>query len=389
MSRIKRIPIERLEVGMYVTDQTAGVAEKSLNQKGLIRKQKTVDKLKEKSITEIYIDVDKGKDSQFSTPISTNPVAYEPSVPLEEERKKAASVHNEALDLVDNLMQDIKVGKAVDVAEVEELADDINNSVLNNQNALLCLSQIREKDRYLLEHSVNVGLLIGIFSRHLGYDAKTVHQLITGALLHDIGKILVPDEILHKPGKLTDKEWIEMKRHVVYGQQVLLKSEGITDIAMAICGQHHERLDGSGYPLGLADKDLSTYGRIAAIVDVYDAITASRVYHDGMLPSVALKRMLEWSGDHLDKTLVYHFIRCMSVYPIGTVVELNNQKAGVVSETHTTRPDSPRVRVCFDIRSGRVEETATVVNLAHPESELKIVKTRDPDELGIAIGDYL
>jgi cyclic di-GMP phosphodiesterase len=388
MPQIKRIPIAKLEVGMYVSEQNQGIAGGTLNQRGLVQHQKTIDKLASRPLTEIYIDTEKGIDCEFSVPVETNTPPYVAAVTLEKERVRAEAVHAEALSLVDNIMHDVKLGKVIDVAATEDLADEINVSVFNNRSALLCLSQIREKDRYLLEHSINVGILMGIFSRHLGYADDIVHQLITGAILHDIGKILVPNEILHKPGKLTNDEWEEMKRHVTYGQQTLLKSEGISDIAMVICSQHHERLDGTGYPLTLTDTDISVYGRLAAIVDVYDAITASRVYHDGMTPFVAMKRLLEWSGDHLDKTLVYHFIRCMSVYPVGTLVELNNGKVGIVIETNATKPDSPIVKVIYNARHNH-HEPATILDLSNSRVEAKVVNTRDPKELQITLGDFL
>ena len=388
MPLIKRIPISKLEIGMYISEQSKGVANDTLNAKGLIKHQKTIDKLLDRPIKEIYIDIEKGKDSDFSVPINTNTPAYKPLLPLAEERSRAHAIYHEAIDLVDNLMADVKLGKAIDVVPMEELASDISGSVFNNQNALLCLSQIREKDRYLMEHSVNVSILMGIFSRHLGYTGNTLHQLITGALLHDIGKILVPDEILHKRGKLTDAEWVEMKRHVTYGEKILLKSEGISEIALAICGQHHERLDGAGYPRAKKDSDINIYGRLAAIVDVYDAITASRVYHDGLTPFVAMKRLVKWSNNHLDKTLVYHFIRCMSVYPVGTLVELNNGKLGVVIETKTNTPDSPVVRVFYNARHNHYEHTK-VIDLSKTNTETHIINTRDPKELDIDLHEFL
>ncbi len=278
--------------------------------------------------------------------------------------------------------------KAIDVTPVAELAEDINNSILNNVNALQCLSQIREKDKYLLEHSVNVGILMSIFSTFLGFDKATVKELTTGALLHDIGKIRVPSEILNKPGALTDEEWTEMRRHVIYGQAVLTKSPGISDIAKSICAQHHERLDGSGYPIGMAGEDIDTYGRLAAIVDVYDAVTASRCYHEGMSPFKAMKLLLSLADNHFDKTLVYSFIRCMSVYPVGTLVELNNGHAGVVIESNLETPNKPRLRMFYNIKHKRYEKPQ-VLDLARTKAPLEIIKTWHPEELGIKIDEFL
>ena len=203
---------------------------------------------------------------------------------FEEERQRAEQIYSEARSLVNTLVNDVKMGKAIEVGPIETLAHEVGESLFNNCNALLCLSQIREKDQYLLEHSINVGVLMGVFARFLGYESDTLHQLITGAILHDIGKIRVPDHVLNKAGRLTDQEWEEMRNHVLYGEEVLLKSEGISDIALSICAEHHEKLNGAGYPRKLKAEQISVYGRLASVVDIYDALTADRVYHKGRSP---------------------------------------------------------------------------------------------------------
>ncbi|MFL0804160.1 MAG: HD-GYP domain-containing protein [Agarilytica sp.] len=388
MSNIKRISVSKLEVGMYVTNQTEGLADANMQEKGFIKRPETLQKIQSKGVRDVFIDISKGKDSAFAAPILPKDASFKPRVPLRAERAKAQRVYGEARGLVSDVLNNVKMGKAIDVAPVAELAEDINNSILNNPNALQCLSQIREKDKYLLEHSVNVGILMSIFSTYLGFDKPTVKELTTGALLHDIGKIRVPSEVLNKPGALTDEEWVEMKRHVVYGQAVLTKSEGISDIAKSICALHHERLDGSGYPMGLEGDDIQIYGRIAAVVDVYDAVTASRCYHDGMSPFKAMKLLLSLADNHFDRSLVYSFIRCMSVYPVGTVVELDNGRLGVVIESNLETPNKPRLRIFYNMTHKHYEKPS-LLDLASSSVEHEIVKTWHPDELDINIDDFL
>lgn len=388
MSNIKRIPVGKLEVGMYITDETDGVADGHIQDKGFVRREDTIVKLRGKGVKEFVIDISKGKDSDFAIPIISKDHAFKSRLTLKQEKDNARKVFGETRDLVSGLLNDAKLGNAIDVAPINDLADDINHSILNNPNALLCLSQIREKDKYLLEHSVNVGILISVFATYLGFEKQTVKELTTGGLLHDIGKIRVPDEVLHKPGKLSAEEWVEMKRHVPYGQAVLSKSEGISDIAKSICGLHHERLDGTGYPLGLSHDAIDIYGRIAAIVDVYDAVTASRCYHDGMPPSKAMKLLLSMSGSHLDKSLVYSFIRCMSVYPAGALVELDDGRLGVVIESNPEAPNKPTLRVFYNIKN-RHYEKPFILDLASSSTKKEIVKTIHPDEIGININDFL
>ncbi len=373
---------------MYITDQTEGIADGKMLQKGFIRRPETLKKILSKGVIDVFIDVGKGEDSAFATPILSKETTFRPRVTLVEEREKADKVYGEARGLVEDVLNNVKMGRAIDVTPVAELAEDINNSILNNANALLCLSQIREKDKYLLEHSVNVGILMSIFSTYLGFDKVTVKELTTGALLHDIGKIRVPTEILNKPGSLTDEEWVEMKRHVAYGQAVLAKSEGISDIAKSICALHHERLDGSGYPIGIIGDDIDIYGRLGAIVDVYDAVTASRCYHEGMSPFKAMKLLLSLAGNHFDKGLAYSFIRCMSVYPVGTVVELGNGRLGVVIETNTELPNKPRLRVFYNMKHKHYEKPS-VIDLSSSMVDLEILKTWHPDDLGINIDKFL
>jgi len=388
MQPIKRIPIDKLEVGMYVTEQTENLTENELRAKGFIKRDETLNKLKSKGIKELYIDVSRGKDSPFALPLESDSTPSQHKVSLKKERARAEKVYREARGIIGNIIKDVKVGNPIDVAPIEALAEDINNSVLNNPNALLCLSAIREKDKYLLEHSINVGILMGIFSKSLGYDREVVHQLVTGALLHDIGKIRVPSEILNKPGKLTPEEWIEMKRHVAYGESVLQNSQGITEIAMSICGTHHERLDGSGYPMGLKDQEISVYGRLAAIVDVYDAMTADRVYHKGKSPADAISFLLTLGDHHLDKGLVYEFIRCMSLYPVGTLVELSNGKLAVVISMNTLRPDKPLVKAFYNLRH-KHHETPKEINLAKPLQDIEIVSAVDPNGLDFSVAEFI
>lgn len=388
MSLIKRIPINKVELGMYVSDLTPGIDENELRPRGFIRRWETVDKLSDMGLDEIYIDTQRGIDSPFALPVPTNEDKMIPKVPLEKEREQAEKIYVEAKGLINNLLKNVKIGKPIDIAPVKQLAEDINTSVLNNHNALLCLAAIREKDQYLLEHSVNVGVLMGIFARFLGYEIDTVHQLVTGALLHDIGKIRVPNQVLNKPGVLTPEEWVEMKRHVVYGQEALLKSQGISDVCLSICGMHHERLDGDGYPMGLKDYQINNYARLAAIVDVYDALTATRVYKKGRPPADVMKFILELTDEHLDRELVLLFIRCMSVYPVGTLVELSNSKLAVVISTYHKTPDTPLVKIIYNTRHKHYEKPE-VLDLASPRIDLTITGAVNPEHYQININDFI
>jgi len=401
---IKKITIDQLKPGMYVADlNNQWVPKSNASRSGIIKYQSTIDKVRALGVQEIYIDTDKGVDCPDGIPVDAvkqlqaeqfDSISVQSGTrasvrtSVEAERERAHKLYGQTKNLIGGILEDIKQGKSVDAEAVDNSAADLVSSLDANENALACLSYIRSKDEYLLEHSINVGLLMGIFARSKRMDNDLTRQLVAGGLLHDIGKILVPDEILNKPGKLTPEEWEEMKRHVSYGEQILDVTPGLTDVTRSICALHHERLDGSGYPRNLPEEQITLPGRMSAICDVYDAVTADRVYHVGMAPNEALKKLIEWSIFHLDKDLVYDFIRCLSVYPVGTLVELSNGRAGVIVEANRRQPKLPLVRVFFNTRHQHQVE-AHLVNLADAKVEIEIINTLDARALGIDIRPFM
>jgi HD-GYP domain-containing protein (c-di-GMP phosphodiesterase class II) len=181
-------------------------------------------------------------------------------------------------------------------------------------------------------------------------DPTTLKALEAAAVLHDMGKVGVPEHILNKPGKLTEAEFEIMKKHVDLGLETLEQTPGISQTVLQVAGEHHERFEGTGYPKRLKGSDISLLGRMAAIVDVYDALTSNRVYHRGMEPPEALKKLFEWSSHHFDEELVQHFIQAIGIYPVGTLVRLESERLAVVIEQGEQGLLHPKVRVIFDIR---------------------------------------
>ncbi|WP_439133213.1 HD-GYP domain-containing protein [Pseudomaricurvus sp.] len=401
MTTIKKISLAQLRVGMYVTqvDKTSA-AGANLRAQGLITREDTIERFRQQGMQECFIDTAKGDDCPEGIPLKPlrNPVETHfpqcdedfpvPRVPYEEERENAIRVRNKALMLVSDVMHDVKMGRSVDRSAVDNIALDITESLVNNQNALLSLMYMGEKDEYLLEHSMNVAVLMGVLARSLGYRDEELHHLVMGAFVHDVGKIRVPESILHKPGKLELTEWEEMKRHVDYGIEALEAIDNFPEIAMAICTEHHERLDGTGYPSRKPAAQISRQGRMGAVVDVYDAITSDRVYHKGLEPNAALKKMLEWSGDHLDRELVYQLIRCVGVYPAGSMVQLDSGHVGVVLEVCTRQPAQPRLKLVYDGRR-QLKMQEKIINLADTDLYGNIASAVVPSTFGLNARDYL
>jgi HD-GYP domain-containing protein (c-di-GMP phosphodiesterase class II) len=400
MSELKSILPNQLQVGMYITKIEGGENTKKLNSEGLLTRQSTVDRIVSLDVTKIVIDTNKGIDCvgsksykpAASFDMSTKAVAKEDigssTVSFADEMKNATELHSKALSLVSDVMNDVKLGRALDLTSVDTVASEITQSLINNQNALASLMRVRSMDSYLLEHSLNVSVLMGILSRSMGFHDDVIKELVLGAFIHDVGKIRVADEILHKPGKLNGEEWAEMQRHVNYGIEAIQDVDGISQIAKDICAQHHEKLDGKGYPFGLAGDEIAQHSRMGSVVDVYDAITANRCYHKGMEPTIALKRMLTWTGDHLDKQLVYQLIRCLGVYPPGSLVELESGHVGMIQEVRSMQPNQPIVQMVYNTKKKQMLD-GQVVDLRKHDNFGAIVSAVSPESYQINVDDFI
>jgi len=401
---IKKISVDQLKPDMYVSDLNCDwIPHHNFQKEGRIPDQSIIDEIRRRGIREVYIDTARGLDAGDDTLTATevdrnNQAALDKAAALkpdhkarngvQEELLKANKIHTQAKGLVSNVLKDVKLGRAIDVEAFDRLADGMVDSVLRNHNALACLGRIREKDNYLLEHSINLAVLMGIFAKSMKIDRETMHQTIVGAMLHDIGKVMIPDEVLHKPGKLSDDEFAIMRNHVVFSRELLKKTPGVSELTIKVAAQHHERIDGSGYPEGLHDCDICREGKMCAIADVYDAITADRVYHKGLPPTMALKKLLEWSGTHLDQTLVHRFIRSMGIYPVGSLVKLKSQRLAVVIEASETDQRLPLVKVIYSTSSQRYLPVE-IIDLSKPTTQDEILQAVDPARFGIRLNDFI
>ena len=366
---IKLIPVTRLQAGMYVHDLNCGWLQHGfVRNRFLVASADDVRKVREIGVTEIYVDTGRGLDPDALPAPDAAPAAPEAApepgpqhtapapaeAPAVHTPAKAASsferahaLHREANQIVRDMLGDIRLGKQIEMEKVEPLVGRIVDSIFTQQDALLPLARLKQHDNYTFQHSVSVCALMTAFARTLEVPHETIREIAVGALLHDVGKARVPDEILNKPGKLTDAEFDRMKSHVVQSKIILQATPGISPIALDVAAQHHERFDGSGYPNKLAGQGISLYGRMGAIVDVYDAITSDRVYHKGMAPTEALRKLLDWSAKHFEPRLVKAFIRSVGIYPTGALVRLESKRLAVVQAQHADNPMQPTVKVIF------------------------------------------
>lgn len=253
----------------------------------------------------------------------------------------ARKVRDKTRNYIDTMLTEAKMGRVVDTQKAKELVAELASNIATSLDASMWLTQLKSRDEYTAIHSLNVCVLSLTFGRALKLSQDELQELGLGALLHDIGKMRIPLNILNKPGKLTYDEFEIMKSHPDIGYELLRKEKNISKEVLTIVRNHHERLNGQGYPDKLSDKSISYFTKIVSITDVYDAVTSDRVYHDGMTPHDAMQRLYEWMPDNFDKNLIQQFIRILGIYPIGSVVELKTGHIGLVvklNEAHRLKP---------------------------------------------------
>ncbi len=327
------------------------------------------------------------------TPGHRRPPRYQDVTVLEEEIGQAREIVTETREAVYDIMGDVRLGRSINTTAAKKVVADMVDSVIRNPDALMCLNQLKDKDEYTALHSLRVCVLALAFGRHLDLTDEELNLLGIGALLHDVGKMKVSNDIINKPGKLTDEEFAIMKSHVPHGVSILEQTHGIPSVSIDVARYHHERYAGGGYALGSAGDQIGLFGSIGAIVDCYDAITSDRSYHSGMSAHDALKKMYSWRGRDFQPLLVEQFIQCMGIYPIGSVVELNNGSIGVVISINRTRRLKPKVAMVLNSDKTPFSP-AKVIDLMLQVVEggnrgLEIRKVLPPGEHGVIPTKYI
>ena len=404
---IKRIPADRLKIGMFIHDFNCSWVDHPFLRNSLkVEDQKTIDKIVAAGIRELFIDTAKGLDvagaqteeefnselhDQFSQFVRMQGERDHPRVPLKSEIVVARTVHREAHRIVNNVLQDVRNGKPIEVAKVEPVVGQLADSVFRNRDALISLSRIKRKDDYTFQHSVSVSVLLISFCLAMEYERRVIVEIGMGGLLHDIGKMMVPDHILNKPGALTAAEFALMQSHAPVGREILKSTPGMPETALMIAGEHHERYDGTGYPDKLKEQEISQFGQMASIVDVYDALSSNRVYHKAIEPTAALKKLFEWRTSHFNEALVQHFIRAIGIYPVGSLVRLKSGLLGVVIDPDNEDLLHPTVRAVYDLKR-RNSIAPRDIDLSRDPAEIGgdgVVGHESPEQWGIDPYRYL
>ena len=273
---------------------------------------------------------------------------YRETTTLKEEYHTASSIQKQAVQTLKGVMQNLRVSGELEIGSIESAVTPMVDSVLRNSAALACLMRMQKKDDYLYQHSLASAVWAAILGRQIGLTRSDISLLALGAMLLDVGKTQIPDDILTKPGDLDDKEKAIMRRHVQFGLDILGKSGDVDSRVIDMVAYHHERYNGTGYPTGISGNDIPVFGRIAGIVDAYDAMITSRPYAQLLSSYDALRRLRMLADVEFQAEIVDQFTRAIGAFPTGTLVELNTGEVGIVTRQNRIRRLRPEVMIIMD-----------------------------------------
>ncbi|MFS0757547.1 HD-GYP domain-containing protein [Noviherbaspirillum sp. 1P10PC] len=400
---LKKIDTTELQPGMYIAKISESWFQSPFWRSAfLLSNEQDIHTLLEPGFTSVWIDISKGGDLEtITTELSTESDAApendalnaggidstagpspttttheiksraesygfgEPRpAPLDTERARAAALCGKARRAMVAMFQELRMGRAVDAQTMLPVVDEISQSVLRNSDALIGLVRLKTKNDYTYMHLVAVCALMVALARQLGMSADAVREAGLAGLLHDIGKMAVPNDILDKPNSLTDDEFRIIKSHPTVGHWILMQGHGVPEGALDVVLRHHEKIDGSGYPHGLADEQVSRLARMGAVCDVYDALTSNRLYKEGWCPNKAIRQMAGWKG-HFDPVIFQAFVKSVGIYPVGTLVRLESGRLGVIMQQGRDSLLQPKVKIFFSTKS-MTHISPEVIDLAAP-----------------------
>ena len=376
-----RVPVADVRLGMYIVSiDCSWLNSPFWRSRFLLRDPADLLRLQQSGIEMVTIDDTRGVGLTIAPLPAVDPAPL-PGAPCEDlpkdiviERRSAARPRRRTLGEVDRaretvqrskeavtrLFAEVRLGHAVQVDEVAPMVDEIAACIERDRSAILNVTRLKNKDEYTYLHSVAVCALMINLARQVGLPEHEVQQAGIAGLLHDVGKMSTPREVLEKPGRLDPEERRIIEDHPSAGYRMLKGGVGLGEIVLDVCLHHHERIDGRGYPEGLSQEQLSVHARMSAICDVYDALTSHRPYKLPWSPSEALAKMMSWQG-HFDQRLLRAFVASIGIFPLGGLVRLHSNRLAVVVGSNEESPTSPPVRVFYTVMPAGVVALEDVV----------------------------
>jgi putative nucleotidyltransferase with HDIG domain len=371
---LKTIPAKKLKPGVFL-HKLCGKWESALFGAALLKDERDVTTIQKTGVEQVVIDTNKGLDILLTSSKGTRGTSTQ-----QEEWSKAQLICSVSKEAVESMFKDARMGKVIPIDKTTALVDEISASVLRCTDTLISIARLKTRDDYTYMHSVAVcGMMIAL-AREVGFNEDGIKEAGVAGLMHDIGKSVMPLDVLNKPGKLTDDEFTIMKSHPAEGLKMLSQVGGMSPGVMDVVLHHHEKVDGSGYPKKLKGNDISLLSRMGAICDVYDAITSNRPYKSGWDPAISIKRMVSWEG-HFDPRLLQCFIKVIGIYPVGSLVRLESNRLGVVIEQSASALLAPQVRV-FYCAQPKGPIPVELIDLADANGKDRIVSAEDSTQWG-------
>ncbi|MDD2701199.1 MAG: HD-GYP domain-containing protein [Sideroxydans sp.] len=393
----KKIPVQNIKIGMFIHELCGSWMDHPFWRKSfLLDSEADLNTLRTCGIQEVWIDPSRGLDVEGDVVAVTDEEAEreiaaeldritkakpktEVRVSLHEELARARQLQAKSKAAVTSMFQEARMGNAIKVSEAAPLVEEISKSITRNPEAFLNLARLKTKDDYTYMHSVAVCALMIALGKQLGLEDDDLREAGLAGLLHDVGKMMVDQEVLNKPGKLTDEEFEMIKEHPRKGWEILQGSSDITPTALDVCLHHHERMDGKGYPDKLGGEQISLFARMGAVCDVYDALTSNRCYKNGWEPAETIRKMAEWRTGHFDERIFQAFVKTIGIYPSGTLVRLKSGKLAIVMEQTEKSLLTPIVKIFFSTKSN---EPIMPEMLDLGRSQESIVSAEDPTKWG-------
>lgn len=393
---LKKINVNQLTLGMHLKEFCGSWMEHPFWRGAFVLTDpKDIEAILNSSIKEVWIDCSKGVDislgvasiSEFESEIEVEvalAISFSETqnvVPVcaALEYERATKICQQAKQAVVSMFEEARMGNTVDVGGAKLLVEEITESVARNPGALISLARLKKVDDYTYMHSVAVCAMMVALAKQLGFDEAQTRLSGLAGLMHDLGKALMPMDILNKPGKLTDSEFSIIKTHPVEGHKMLLGGINVDPVIMDVCLHHHEKTDGSGYPNGLKGDEISIFAKMGAVCDVYDAITSNRPYKSGWDPAESLRKMAEWANGHFDPKVFQAFVKSMGIYPVGSLVRLSSGRIGVVMEQTGKSLTTPSVKVFFSTKSN-MRIIPQTIDLSRSDCTEKIAGREDPSK---------
>ncbi|MGB3726026.1 MAG: HD domain-containing phosphohydrolase [Glaciecola sp.] len=404
----KEISISALQVGMFVNAITKSETNLTVKSQGMIKSQATLDSLVARGILAVEIDINKSSQDIQQTYVNTidhdnesddlvsasseiskrvHEVVAKKAVSFEQQQKDLAiadRLYTEAREVHVKFIKQLKSGQAPDFDALNNLSQEIIDNVFDNPDALACLIMLKESNDYLVEHSLNCSILLSIFAKHLDLPHAEIEDLTVAGLLMDCGMALLPKELNQRTDSFDDTDIALMRTHVDIGIEIAERFSDVPPIVLDIIANHHERIDGSGYPRKLEQANIHQYVQMAAIVDCYDAMLTDRPFKSSQAAQQALED-LQKDSRH-DVNLVNEFIKAVGLFPVGCLVQLKSGKLGIVVQRNRKDPLKPTVMTFYSTR-GKHHTEVKRVDLQKQSNE-RIVSSVTPEEFDINLPHF-